>query len=481
MNFLSIEFLVLLPILAQIHRLIPKRYRAALLLGISLLAYWYWNHWTILLLLGVSLFTYLLGFAAAPADESDTRQKSGRNRSRAAVAAAVCGCIGLLVFFKYAGLGFVLPVGISFYTFQTLSYVFDVHRGALKPEQHFRDYLLYVSFFPQLVAGPIERSGHLLGQLHHPREILRSDRMYGAALILCGFVKKVVIADFIASYVDLVYADAAASNGPMTVMATVLFAIQIYCDFSGYSEIAVGAARLFGIHLMQNFRQPYLAVSFRDFWHRWHISLTGWFTDYVYKPLGGSRRGQLRTCRNILLVFLLSGIWHGAGLTFVVWGLLHGGFLIGERLLNSWQNSRIGMDQKAGKRSARIAVPIRWLLVFSLVSFAWIFFRADTIRDAGLLVKGLISGWNPDGIGTAYERIGFSAGSLFRILGSVLILPLLYRFSEWVKAQAWTTEEPEKHVAVYFAVTLSLLLLITWGWAENLASDAGAAFLYFEF
>lgn len=252
---------------------------------------------------------------------------------------------GILIGLKYS----VPPVGISFYTFQTMAYVIDVYRGEISAEKSPLSYALFVSFFPQLVAGPIERAGNLLGQLKEKHTMRGENLLNGFWLMLRGFYKKVVVA-VIWRYMLIKYMLRRRMPEGGTVLGTAFFAVQIYCDFSGYTDIARGAARMMGIRLMENFRHPYRAVSIQDFWKRWHISLTCWFTDYVYIPLGGNRRGFAKRCRNVLIVFLLSGFWHGASWNFVVWGLIHGIYMVGAICL-----SQIRKDKK------RILHPGGWL------------------------------------------------------------------------------------------------------------------------
>ncbi|MGX8698859.1 MAG: MBOAT family O-acyltransferase, partial [bacterium] len=282
MSFRSGAFLLFLPAVAALYRAMPRGGRWALLLAASLWFYGSWDWRYLPLLLGVTLLSWLCGRGIAGA----------RRGRRFFLALALAGSLGTLFLFKYAdfflgtGLSLVLPVGISFYTFQTLSYVIDIYRGEAEPERHFGLYALFVSFFPQLVAGPIERPGDLLPQLRRAETPTREDWAAGCFWLLRGFVKKVVIADRLAHAVDAVYAAPAEANGLAVLLATLLFGVQIYCDFSGYSEIALGAARLLGIRLTRNFDRPYAAASLREFWRRWHISLTRWLRDYLYLPLG---------------------------------------------------------------------------------------------------------------------------------------------------------------------------------------------------
>lgn len=321
--------------------------------------------------------------------------------------------IGVLAFFKYFNflnanlaaladfirwnypieyLGILLPIGLSFHTFQSMSYTIEVYKGRYPAERHPGYLALYVLFYPQLVAGPIERPQNLLPQFHRPHEFDAARATEGLRLMLWGFFKKVVIADQLASMVNLVYDDVTAYDGLVLIIATIFFAYQIYCDFSGYTDIARGAARVMGIELMPNFAQPYLSTSVSDFWRRWHISLSTWFRDYLYIPLGGSRVTPARRDLNLMLTFMISGLWHGASWTFVIWGALNGLYLIGEiwtKNLRTQLSQSTGLDQHTHIRSG-----IGVLTTFILISFAWIFFRAHSFSDAAYIVMHLPSQWS---------------------------------------------------------------------------------------
>lgn len=457
MNFNSLEFLVFLPVVFTLYWLLPHRFRWVLLLAASWLFYFWWNPWTGFLLVGVTQISWLCAGGIA-------RARSKRAR-KVLLIAALCVCLGCLAAFKYAGffaslarlelpLNIILPVGISFYTFQTLSYVIDVYRGQAA-ERHFGYYALFVAFFPQLVAGPIERPERLLPQLKEPRKFSVRNLSDGGWLLLEGYFKKIVIADSLAPFVDRVYASPGEALGPEAVLATVLFGIQIYCDFSGYSDIAQGAAKLLGVDLMENFRRPYAAQTVRDFWRRWHISLTSWFTDYVYIPLGGSRRGLPRQIVNILAVFLLSGLWHGAGWTFVVWGLIHGlyqacGVLLGRRK---------GVPDRTGTVFSALAC----MRTFLLVTFPWLFFRAASIGDALTLLSRLPFGW--DGMISVLRQILPMALPL-------ICLPLVERLPDKGQRGNW----PASALAVFCAVAA-----IGIAWLSQLAGGGQNAFIYFQF
>lgn len=322
--------------------------------------------------------------------------------------------LGILFFFKYflfsAGLftrivglfgiqvnvpafDIILPVGISFYTFQALSYTMDVYRGEIYAEKNILKYALFVSFFPQLVAGPIERSKNLLKQLSTQHKFNYENFTNGILLMIWGYFLKMVIADRIAIFVDTVYGDYGTYGGMYIVVATMLFAIQIYCDFAGYSIIAMGAASILGIKLMENFYAPYLSKSVGEFWRKWHISLTSWFKDYLYIPLGGSRKGKIRKCINKLIVFFVSGLWHGASLSFVFWGVLNGIYQIVEELLKEPKNSllnRIHINQNAICYKVLSSI-----ITFILVDFSWLFFRANGLKESFAIIGSVVRNYNP--------------------------------------------------------------------------------------
>ena len=405
MLFNSLGFLVFYPLAAIAFFICPKPYRWLLLLCAS---YYFYSRWQ-LIYVGLIILSTLLDFHVALAIENEKTQFAKRSW----LAASLVGNLGLLFFFKYynflaeslnaaqaivSGLpqlpnsNFLLPVGISFYTFQTLSYTFEVYLGRQKAETRFGIFALYVAFFPQLVAGPIERPQHLLWQLKQDFNFDYGRAVSGLQLMLWGFFKKMVVADNLARVVDHVYDSPADFTGPAYTVATVFFAFQIFCDFSGYSDIAIGAARLLGVDLMKNFDRPYFSKSIPEFWRRWHISLSTWFRDYVFIPLGGSRISPARTYFNLLVVFLASGLWHGAAWNFLVWGLLHFVFYAFGAVTAS---SRAALRSWAGfDRVPFLLKPLQTAATFSLVCFGWIFFRANSMTDAGTIVRGLVSGWS---------------------------------------------------------------------------------------
>lgn len=396
MSFLSTDYGVFLVVVFALFWALRSR-RAARML-VLMLASWFfysvWEHEGVLVgwkYLGLIVFStlldYWLGGRMARLDASDPRQQRKR---KLLLSTSLVGNLGLLALFKYynffrteleAAFGFempvldlLLPVGISFYTFQTLSYTIDIYRGQLKPAKSLHEFGLFVAFFPQLVAGPIVRAADFLPQLDTAPEITREDVHDGLLRIMEGLFKKVVIADVIAAGIsDQVFADGSTMSGFAALLGVYGYALQIYGDFAGYSDIAIGSARLLGFKIDENFHAPYKARSIQDFWRRWHISLSSWLRDYLYIPLGGNRKGSVRTYINLALVMLLGGLWHGASWNFVVWGAMHG-FALG---INRWWDRR-GFGRLKGVFGHVVAV----LLTFHLVCAAWVFFRASTFELA---------------------------------------------------------------------------------------------------
>jgi D-alanyl-lipoteichoic acid acyltransferase DltB (MBOAT superfamily) len=393
MLFNSFEFLIFYLIVISLYFIFPhKRFRWMLLLLSSYIFYMWWNPVYILLILFSTGVDYCAGILMER-HQDDTKLK------RLFLISSLTANLGLLFVFKYFNymgrlitaytpygsdlfsFDLLLPMGISFYTFQTLSYTIDVYRGRIKAEKHFGYFALYVSFFPQLVAGPIERSNRLIPQLKQTH-VFDYDRMREGLLIMgYGFFKKMVIADRAAIFVNSVYGQAGQiHDGWEFIMATGLFIIQIYGDFSGYSDIAIGSAKIMGIDLMENFKQPFFSRGFKAFWGKWHISLMGWFQDYLYIPLGGSRKGVLRTYFNVMMVFVVSGIWHGANLTFLIWGFLNGLFLLMEVL---WERMRIRwLMVKEESRQSPLKSLFQMGLTISTIGSTMVFFRATSVREA---------------------------------------------------------------------------------------------------
>lgn len=392
MLFNSLQFALFFPVVTLVYFLSPKRLRWAVLLVASCIFYMALIPKYILILFFLILIDYFAGILI---------ERNKGPLKRTILILSLVANLGLLFFFKYfnffdanlaaiaklihwnyslSTLAIVLPVGLSFHTFQSMSYTIEVYRGNFRAERHLGIYALYVLFYPQLVAGPIERPQHLLPQLHATHSFDWQRMKSGLGLMFVGFLKKMVIADQLAVMVNLVYSDPQGYTGTPLILATYCFAFQIYCDFSGYTDIARGAARVMGYDLVINFNKPYFAENIADFWRRWHISLSSWFRDYVYIPLGGDRVGFARQSFNLMIVFCLSGLWHGASWNFVIWGAMHGVFVIVWKLL------------RADTGKSRVINFVSILLTFHLVTFAWIFFRAKTLGDAVYIVTHLFTG-----------------------------------------------------------------------------------------
>ena len=401
MLFNSLDFLIFFPVVTLLYFLIPHRFRYLWLLGASYYFYMCWNPKYALLMLTSTVITYASGLLIDHADKkADVRLKN------IWVAISFVSNLAILFLFKYfdfaleninsvlsligiqliqPSFSLLLPVGISFYTFQALSYTMDVYRHDVIPERNFLKYALFVSFFPQLVAGPIERSSNLIHQISE-RHYFDTHRIArGLCLMLWGFFLKLVIADRAAIFVNSVYnnLDHYSNFGFVTILATILFAFQIYCDFSSYSDIARGAAEVMGFSLMKNFDTPYFSQSVAEFWRRWHISLSTWFRDYLYIPLGGNRKGTFRKYVNLMIVFCVSGLWHGASWNFVIWGALNGFYQIFGALTMPLRKKLPCNSEVFSTRLGKM------IITFGLICISWIFFRANTFQDAITVLKGI--------------------------------------------------------------------------------------------
>ena len=481
MLFNSIEFLIFLPIVVIFFFLLPHRFRWMLLLLASCYFYMVWKPEYILLILFSTLVNYIAGLLM--------EKQPVKEKRKIYLIISLLISLGLLFVFKYFNffisqfgkvytlisakespigrLNILLPMGISFYTFQTLSYSIDVYRGNRKAERHFGYFALYVTFFPQLVAGPIERSERLLPQLRAPHSFSYQNLMDGIIRISWGFFKKVIIADRVAVLVNSVYNNAYEYSKIYLVMATLGFAVQIYCDFSGYSDIAIGSAKIMGIDLMENFKVPYFSKSINEFWTRWHISLSTWFKDYLYIPLGGNRCDQRwKYYRNILIVFLVSGFWHGANWTFIIWGFLHGAVQIGERIQKGF-NSRLKLPDI-----------LRMFLTFAFVCLAWIFFRANNIHDAIYIISHL----GLDGTKSfLFALLGNSTRSIISLdkpdlilLGLATLVLFTYEGFQYTKQKSYDFSYFTKGL---ISIGLIVLVVIFGYYGTNTSNT----FIYFQF
>jgi D-alanyl-lipoteichoic acid acyltransferase DltB (MBOAT superfamily) len=468
MLFNSLKFLAFFPSVLIIYFSLKPRYRNIFLLLASYYFYLNWQPIYVVLILVSTLVTWLCSLFI--------ENSVNANRKKIYLALSLIINFSILFFYKYfnfinqiafdfldsvgiryqmVNLDILLPVGISFYTFQAVGYTIDVYRENLKHEKNIINYALFVSFFPQLVAGPIERAKNLLPQFREINFFSWTNFYEGVKLMLWGYFLKLVLADRLGIYVDAIYNNIENHNGSSIILASILFAFQIYGDFAGYSLIAIGTAKAMGFDLMANFRRPYFGSNIKSFWSRWHISLSTWFKDYLYIPLGGNRKSKFRANINLFLTFFISGIWHGANYTFVIWGALHGTYQIIEK----------SFGYKKDKDSIIIGF-IKILITFLLVDFAWIFFRANTISDAFLAINKIFTSPN---------------GNLF-LKGDVLLggsLALLILFIKEFKDEFYVDKinfmsNKNKYISIfYFVLLLSIILLF-----GVFDSDQ---FIYFQF
>lgn len=486
MLFNSVGFLVFFTIIVAIYYRLKHPQRWKLLLASSYYFYMCWRPAYIILIVISTLIDYYCGLAMGRANDNKKR--------KICLILSLCSNLGLLVTFKYLNffgwtvkcfLGYsqaecaapildvLLPVGISFYTFQTLSYTIDVYRRSRDPESRLGIFALYVSFFPQLVAGPIERSTRLMPQFDNHVKFDYNHVVSGLKLMLWGMFKKVVIADNLSQFVDPVYSNPTDFAGPSFMIATVFFAFQIYYDFSGYSDIAIGSARVLGFNLMKNFDRPYFAKSITEFWRRWHISLSTWFRDYLYIPLGGNRVSPARNYMNLFIVFLLCGLWHGANWTFVIWGVLHGFYLISERLTLDYR-ALLVKKMSLDKMGALLKV-MRVLITFVLVCFAWIFFRAQNLNDAWYIVTHLFSGWDSVLFGYDLQPVLILGSYKFFVTVVILIgfTETVYLMQRKGSVVEMLNQKPIwLRWSVYYILVISIVLL------GNFSSQE---FIYFQF
>lgn len=488
MLFNSAAFLVFFPVVTAGYFALPHRLRWAWLLAAS--CYFYMAFIPIYIL--ILAFTIVVDYFAGILIE----RAAGSSR-RLWLMASLIANVGVLFFFKYynffnesllesgrwfgahwqlPALNIILPIGLSFHTFQAMSYTIEVYRGNQKAERHFGVYALYVMFYPQLVAGPIERPQNVLHQFHERHAFNADDAREGLRLMLLGLVKKVVIADNIAVLVDRVYTDPHRYPAPVLALATALFAFQIYADFSGYSDIALGTARFMGIRLMTNFNHPYLARSISEFWRRWHISLSTWFRDYVYIPLGGNRKGYARTQFNLLATFSISGLWHGANWTFVIWGALNGLYLVAANVTDA---RRARAAEGLGlSRWPRLHALLAGLWTFVLVTIAWTFFRARTVGDAAYVLRTVATeSWRyhtPGALRAALATLDMPRGE---VLGAVLAAVALFAFDYAAEHHGGGAAALSRHRAtvrwgLYYAGVTALLVFGRFGLQQ---------FIYFQF
>ncbi|MGB4938342.1 MAG: MBOAT family O-acyltransferase, partial [Ferruginibacter sp.] len=476
--FNSLEFLLFFIVVTTIFFALPHKYRWFHLLAASCYFYMAFVPIYIVILFGTIIIDYFAGIWI---------ERATGTRRKWLLIISIISNIGVLVVFKYYNffldnlnaatghadsdtvfpyLNILLPIGLSFHTFQALSYTIEVYRGNHKAEKHFGIYALYVMFYPQLVAGPIERPQNVLHQFHEKKFFDANDFFIGFKMMIWGFFKKIVIADRLAILVNQVYNHPTEHNATMLLIATVFFAIQIYCDFSGYSSIAIGAARVMGFRLMTNFNNPYQARSINEFWKRWHISLSTWFRDYLYISMGGNRVSVPRWYFNLFFVFLVSGFWHGANWTFLIWGALHGLYLVAEILVSKTRETGAGKNGLPKYSGVRRFLQV--CLTFTLVTFAWIFFRANSVSDALYIVKNIIKGqWG-----------GLQSGQVFSefsmVLSFLLIVVLFLAEWKWVDRIIALKLDEKYRLNLAFGIVLITGILV-------LGVFRKLSFIYFQF
>lgn len=481
MLFNSWQFAVFLPIVFALYWAMPHRYRWITLLAASYYFYMSAGAGFVALL----IFTTAVSYAAAIwIEKAETRK-----RKKTILTIAVIACLLGLTVFKYLDFFFssitsllaaftiklnpitlklALPLGISFYSFNVVSYITDVYRGKIAAERHFGIYALFVSYFPKMLAGPIERAGNLIPQIREERSFNYTQGISGMKLMLWGFFKKIVVADTLVVYADLVFDNMTQFSGFALALAALFFSIQIYCDFSGYSDIARGVSALMGIELMDNFRSPYFSSSIKEFWSRWHISLSTWFRDYVYIPLGGNRVKKVRQYFNLMATFLVSGLWHGANWTFVFWGGIHGIAQVFEKLLGI----------KTIKKKGGIVWLARALIVFLFATAAWVFFRAESFSDAIYLFANMFNGISSpiNYLYNGFDDISMTMGGLVNFV--VFMIPLtVYDYISARFDRDAGEILAEKNIMLRWAIYVLLGLLVVFLSQKGVAAE----FVYMQF
>ncbi len=486
MTFNSLAFFIFFPVVTIFYFYLPHKWRWLFLLLASCVFYMFLIPVYILILAGTIVIDYIAGILI---------ENSRGHRRKIFLIVSIISNVGVLGFFKYFNfftsnfnhvaslvhwnyslplLAIILPIGLSFHTFQAMSYTIEVYRGKQKAERHFGIYALYVMFFPQLVAGPIERPQNLLHQFYEPHQFEYKRVTDGLKRVGVGLFKKVVIADRLAVLVNHVYGNVHAYSGPSLVLAVIFFSYQIYCDFSGYSDIAIGTAQVLGFNLMENFKRPYYSKSIAEFWRRWHISLSSWFRDYVYIPLGGSRVSLGKWVFNTLVVFMLSGLWHGANWTFVIWGGLHGAMIALSRITEPLRQKAVNFFHLAQTEFYKI---FQIGITFLLVSLAWILFRANSLGDAVYVFTHLLAGnWNIFSLNQVrllLGGMGFTFDAFLLSICAILVLELVQLKQRQNSILEVLAGQPVwLRWGIYYVVVLALLFFGVQG---------GSKFIYFQF
>lgn len=469
MLFSSGTFWVLFLVFIPVYSLLKRRLWQMIVFVVAFSFYFYYKSSGVfvVLLFATSLFDWLLSRLLV-------RLKSVTAR-KLCVACSLTASLGILGYFKYANfflwnisamvganfqpLDLILPVGISFYTFQSISYIVDVYKGRVAPTRTWLEYAFFLSFFPALVAGPIVRADYFLPQIRENRHATRDEVYMGFWLIILGVVKKAIIADYIAQYNDLIFQSPTGYSGFETVMGIIGYTMQIYCDFSGYSDMAIGIALIMGFRLAQNFNFPYKSQNLTDFWRRWHISLSTWLRDYIYIPLGGNRKGTRRTYINNFATMLIGGLWHGAAWKFVFWGAMHGAGLAVHKASKPWLD-RLG--------SSWPVKALSWFVTMTVVALLWVFFRADSWTDSWLIIKNAFTDFSLD-----YALPFASARMLWLIMMLVIIVAHAFPTNFWGRAAAAFVKSPWIIKLLIFIVVVQLVI--------ELRGEDVAPFIYFQF
>ena len=481
MLFSTAAFAVFMTVVFLIYWMLPHKYRWIVILAANS---WFYISYDIKYLT-VIVVTMLASYICAILIEKQSIDR----KKKTIMATGVVVTLSLLIIFKYLNfalytvakvlgrfaipvhettLNLIMPVGISFYTFMAVGYIVDVYKGKTSAVRHFGKYAIFVSFFPNISSGPIERASHFIPQIDKEKSFDYDSVVYGARLLLLGLIKKIVIADMMAKYVDEVFNKVPEHYGICFAWATLLYTFQIYCDFSGYSDMAIGVARMLGFDLLSNFRQPYLSSSIKEFWGRWHMSLSTWFRDYVYIPLGGNRCSKFRRDLNLLITFLCSGLWHGASWTFVLWGGIHGVCQIIENRIKE------AIDP-AGKKEKDLTKPVKvllTLLTFCIVSYAWMFFRANSISEALYIVRSMFTDFN---LQDAMAQMTMSGKSVIKTTAAIVLLIIYDVFNE---RKDLLKEMNRLGAPVRFAIyVISAIVVI----ALKVNNQFAQEFIYFKF
>jgi len=489
MLFNTLEFAIFFPVVFVLYWIVAKyRIPRNILLIIASYTFYGWWDWRFLFLIA---FSSLVDYVIA----QKMYKAENKRKRKFLLCSSLLINLGFLFYFKYTNffietfidsfrlfgrelemstLNIILPVGISFYTFQTLSYTIDVYRKQLEPTKDALAFFTFVAFFPQLVAGPIERASNLLPQFYKTYQFNYDRVKSGLLLMAFGLFKKMVIADRLSILVNQVYNNPGEYHGYETIVATIFFAFQIYCDFSGYSDIAIGLARTMGFDLMKNFDSPYFSKSITEFWRRWHISLSTWFRDYVYIPLGGSKNGKYRTYFNLFVVFLISGLWHGAAMTFIIWGAIHGIIIVLEKSLKvyrvkAYETIKINNNSFSNKLGFTI-------ITFIIVCFSWIFFRANNLSDALLVINNsMIDNYNGVSYGGLF-KLGLDKLHFWVAVLSIIALLLFDLFHKKKNAMKWLSNQNFIfRWGVYISIVFVIIIFGVYG------DMAPKEFIYFQF